>query len=86
MAEKYTPRTTENSTGMALFRCCTAFSCASDSLGGRCPPHYSDEEPYSRRSMRTAATLSLFPSTVGGFDASQSVFHASVEFHWIIFA
>jgi len=40
----------------------------------------------SRCSMRTAATLSLFPSNRGGFDAPQSFFHASMEFHWIIFA
>jgi len=55
--------------GRAMFTPLTrAKSCPALSLRGR-----------SRCSMRTAATLSLFPSNRGGFDAPQSFFHASME-------
>jgi len=39
MSGNHPPRTTENLTGMALFRCCTASSCASGLLDVRCPPN-----------------------------------------------
>ena len=52
MPEKYTPSTTENSTGMALFRCCTASSYASGSCSmGDVHLSYSGEEPCREKSQ-----------------------------------
>ena len=78
---------------MVLFRCCTASSYASSSWAGDVHPTYSGEELSRIKSQGSqqvfyahSRTLSLFPSNRGGFDAPQSFFHASMEFHWIIFA
>ena len=79
-ARDYPPRTTENSTGMVPFRCCTALSCAPDSLDRRRPPHLLGRGPVSHElSGVTHSRDSITVPKSTGFDAPRSTFHACME-------
>ena len=86
--ENYTPMTAENSTGMVLFRCCTASSYASGSWVGDVHTTYSGEEPCRMKSQGVAAGVLCaqprhyhcsHPIVVGLLPPPQSFFHASME-------